>query len=272
MNPWVIGGLVGAAVLSATTGSRRAPRTVRGQPRRYVLPMAAALFLAWLILAVGVVPAALIAAFAGGTVGWATRRVQRQLRRTVKAELVRFGHVWAAQLRSGRVPADALAAAAGEMHHPALARLFVAISDAARHGDIDRVTELLVTPTAKIGGPPLADLARYAPCWRIGVESGAGLARLVERTANAIQVDVDLHQEVQTALAAPRATIRLLGALPIAGLLFGAVIGVASWRFLFGHPLGLACLSVAVALEVGGLLWCRRIVARIYSAATLQHH
>ena len=90
---------------------------------------------------------------------------------------------------------------------------------------------------------------------------GAGLAAACDRLAESLAADEALRREVAAALAAPRATARLLAGLPLVGLALGAGLGAHPLRFLLGSGLGRACLLAAAVLDVAGLAWTRRLAA-----------
>lgn len=92
---------------------------------------------------------------------------------------------------------------------------------------------------------------------------GGSGARAVDRLARSLRD----RRSVQRELAALAAQARLsAGVILLAPLAFGA-LGLAvdgrTARFLFATPLGLACLGGALVLDLGALLWMRRIVAGV---------
>jgi tight adherence protein B len=72
----------------------------------------------------------------------------------------------------------------------------------------------------------------------------------------------DAQREMQTALASPVATAKLVMALPLVGVLFAIVLGFDPLGTLFTNPLGLACLGGGVALLFAGHRWNRALIAR----------
>ncbi len=78
--------------------------------------------------------------------------------------------------------------------------------------------------------------------------------------AEALRVERALAEEIAAELAAPRTTIAVLAALPLAGLLLGAALGARPLEVLLHTPAGLASLAVGAALEWLGLVWTARIV------------
>ena len=150
-----------------------------------------------------------------------------------------------AELRAGRPAEAALAAAA------TVAQGLEPAVRAARSGaDVGAALR-----NVRSGGRALA-LA-----WSVGQESGIGLAALVERVADGIADDQELRREVQAQLAGPRATARMLAALPAIGILLGFGFG-DPLGFLLGSGFGLVCLAASAILAALGLYWVERLAAR----------
>ncbi|MDH6124569.1 type II secretion system F family protein [Kitasatospora sp. GP82] len=102
--------------------------------------------------------------------------------------------------------------------------------------------------------------AAVAACWEVTAESGTGLAAGLDQLADALRAERALTEEIAGELAGPRATIVVLAALPLIGLLLGAALGAEPVRILLHTPVGLTCLAVGALLEAAGLAWTARIV------------
>lgn len=100
-----------------------------------------------------------------------------------------------------------------------------------------------------------------AACWDVAEFSGAPLSRLLSRYAGALEAELDADAARQTALAGPRATVRLLAWLPLFGLGLGLLMGVDPLGILLGTPVGLAALGAGATLMVVGRIWSQRMVA-----------
>jgi tight adherence protein B len=89
--------------------------------------------------------------------------------------------------------------------------------------------------------------------------TGAPLADLVER----IESDARAVDRATTAAAAQaagaQATAWLLAALPLGGIALGYGIGVDPLHVLLRTPVGAACATAAVLLQLGGLAWADRL-------------
>lgn len=108
--------------------------------------------------------------------------------------------------------------------------------------------------------PAVAQLAEQVrAAVRLAEHTGAPLAELLER----IEADAragDRARSAATAQAAgSRATAWLLAALPAGGIALGYAIGADPLAVLLHTPAGAACAFGAVVLQLGGLVWTRRI-------------
>jgi len=100
-----------------------------------------------------------------------------------------------------------------------------------------------------------------AACFDIAEASGCPLADVLTRFAAQLEAEDDADAARQTALAGPKATVRLLTWLPLMGLGLGAALGVDPLATLLGTPLGLAALFGGVVLAVTGRAWSARLVS-----------
>ncbi|HEY3923013.1 MAG TPA: type II secretion system F family protein [Acidothermaceae bacterium] len=191
---------------------------------------------------------------------WAHRRGFRRARdllltRTAVVDLCR---AMAAELRSGRASAEAFAAAvqAGPTRLSAALQSAVAVGRRGDNGDLaDAVARVAESPGCE-------GLRAIVACWRVAAASGAALAPAIDRVADALQDEIDLGREVSSIMAGPRATVHVLAALPVIGLLLGTAIGARPIGFLFGSVPGVGCLVGAVVLDALGIAWSRRIARR----------
>ncbi|VXC03980.1 hypothetical protein ARTHRO9AX_210088 [Arthrobacter sp. 9AX] len=103
--------------------------------------------------------------------------------------------------------------------------------------------------------------SQLAACFDIAEASGCPLADVLTRFAAQLEVEDDADAARQTALAGPKATVRLLTWLPLMGLGLGMALGVDPLAILLGTPLGLAALVAGIALTVAGRVWSARLVA-----------
>ncbi len=110
------------------------------------------------------------------------------------------------------------------------------------------------------GGREQRVWGELAACFEIAEASGCPLADVLTRFAAQLEAEVDSEAARQTALAGPRATVRLLSWLPLMGLGLGMMLGVDPVRILLGNPFGMAALATGSALTVAGRIWSARLV------------
>lgn len=103
--------------------------------------------------------------------------------------------------------------------------------------------------------------AAIAAAWQIATDAGAPLAATLREFAAALRSLEQIERNVASALAAPRATARMVMVLPAVGILFGAVLGFNTVGVLVTTPAGLACLATGGTLMLVARGWNRRLVA-----------
>ncbi len=92
---------------------------------------------------------------------------------------------------------------------------------------------------------------------------GVPLADAWASAAQLLREREALRRKVATALAGPRATIRVLTLLPLAGPVVGLVFGVDPVRLYAGSSVALACAVGGLMLLAVGRWWCRMLVRRL---------
>lgn len=239
-------------------------RTRVGPARRTLDPRAGALLaggagLLWL----GPVPAALLAAGAVLALrSWSgRRRAAEQAVERVRA--VEACATLGGELRAGRTPAGALSAAAEVASGGSRTALAAAAAAAAAGADVPAA--LLQRGREPTAVPEV--LRGLAACWAVCGAAGSGLAAAVERLEEGLRATLAQRRAVESELAGPRATAAMLALLPLAGLALAAGLGADPLRVLLHTPVGLVCLTAGVGLDVLGLRWTARMVARATDAA-----
>ena len=235
---------------TASAGGGRWPRW---------LPPAAGAAAATGILGLALVlggPLAAVSSLAGllvvGTVarllGLRRRRLASARRRLAVAEAA---GALAANLRVGMVPVQALTAASASCPVLAEARETLAIGG--------NVVAVWRRQAEQDGGEGFGDLAR---AWQVASTSGASLTATLEQVAVGLAADTALRAVVGSELAAPRATGKLMAALPGLGIGLGYLIGGEPLRWLSAGPAGWACLVLGVLLACAGVLWIEGLARR----------
>lgn len=154
----------------------------------------------------------------------------------------------AALLRVGHVPAVALSLAAARskiLSLPAAAQMVGA----------------KVPPVLRRLGqrPGHAAIAELGVAWEVSEATGASLSAALDSVIGRLVSRKALLRVVASELAAPRATGRLLAALPLVGIGLGYGFGGDPLGFLGGSALGQISLATGVGLGCVGLLWIEHI-------------
>lgn len=171
-------------------------------------------------------------------------RVLPQLRPPVAPSPAPALAALATELAAGAAPASALIATAqARQHWPHALAAAQAGGDVADAFESDGAWDL-------------------AACWRIAGSHGAGLARAIDALARHERESAAVRARLAAELAGPRASARMLAALPLVGLAMGVLMGADPLGFLLGG-IGLLCLLVAALLTGVGLLWGARITRTV---------
>ena len=97
---------------------------------------------------------------------------------------------------------------------------------------------------------------------------GCEVSRCLQSVSDSYRRECKARDLRREAFAAPKATIRLLSALPLATVLLGELMGAKPVAFLLGSPTGMVCLIGGICWYGLGLLWIRHLFARF----TTGHH
>lgn len=258
MSGWLLAGRVpGRARLRAVLGGGGSTKPLA---RKGILSAGA---VAALVALVGLTTAVL-AGLAGAVVAVVVTRARaRRAQEATRAGVVELLRAVAGELRSGRAAGAAFAAAV-ESAEPGLRAAIAPLVDVAARGDAGELAAAM--RVAASSSRALAGLSRFAACWQVAARSGAALAPAVDRVADALHDEIAFASSLAASLAAPRATVRLLAALPVLGLALGGAIGARPVSFLLGTPAGLCCLAVAVGFDAAGVGWARRIARKAVPA------
>jgi tight adherence protein B len=190
-----------------------------------------------------------------GLRSWRHRGIagQRATERSGAAEALA---VLSTELRAGRTPAIALAAAADVAVGP-LARCLRAAAGSDAVG-ADPV-QCLLRDVEDSAVPEV--LRGLAACCQVCASTGSSLAAAVERLAESVRSGDVQRLAVETELAGPRATAGMLAVLPVAGIALAAGLGAHPLTVLLHTTAGMGCLAGGVALDALGLWWTGRIVS-----------
>ncbi|GIG63815.1 hypothetical protein [Phytomonospora endophytica] len=102
---------------------------------------------------------------------------------------------------------------------------------------------------------------RLRAAWQVADTTGAACADILDRLDADLRARLRRDARAAVHVSGSRATTVLLAALPAAGLLLGSALGGDVLGVLFHTPVGAVCASAAVALQLLGLTWSRRLTA-----------
>lgn len=141
--------------------------------------------------------------------------------------------------------------------------------------DVHAASELGVPVSATLGRiahstPDVSDheLARWArsvsvqlaACWEISERSGASLAKTLNGLAESVESQIDAQAARESALAGPRATVRVLAWLPVLALGLGMLMGTDPITTLVTTYWGRIALIAGAVLTVAGRWWTRQLM------------
>lgn len=198
--------------------------------------------------AAGATVALSLALIAGTVLGLVLRQRRQRLAWRRAEAIAESSQLLAGLLRVGHVPVSALALAGAETE------VFAEAVAAQRVGG-----SLTATWQRQSREPGGAGLAALAAAWQVCESSGASLTDTLDALADHLDSVRRVGRVVAAELSAPKATGRMLAALPFAGLALGFAIGGDPFGFLIGSPVGQGCLVAGVALACGGVWWIERI-------------
>lgn len=114
--------------------------------------------------------------------------------------------------------------------------------------------------TQTAGLPTGPAWAAVAAAWHVAGDAGAPLAPTLRDFATSLRATAAIERGIETTLSAPRATARMVMALPVVGVLFGTALGFDTIGILFTTIPGAICLGLAAVLLLVAAWWNRRLV------------
>jgi tight adherence protein B len=204
----------------------------------------------------GLVTSVALLMLAGAVIGLRSRRRSDQAAAARRARVIEACAVLSADLRAGRPPQDALAAAS-----EVCAELGPAAEIAKLGGNVGAAL------SESSAAPGAAGLAALGAAWQVVERSGVALSSVASRLAESLRADETARRQATAALAGARSTARLLASLPLLGTALGHLLGAEPVAFLTGTPPGWFCLLAGVALMIAGLAWVERLIAEPLTGA-----
>lgn len=102
-----------------------------------------------------------------------------------------------------------------------------------------------------------------AAAWQVSLVTGAPMAPILNRVAEALRHESQVRAVIEAELAAARASSRIMAILPFVALLMGTLMGAGPMVFLGTHWMGEVLLFSGVALGVAGMVWTERLARAV---------
>lgn len=115
---------------------------------------------------------------------------------------------------------------------------------------------------AVLSGQPHAAWRALGAVWLLAMRTGAPLSTALTPLSVAFRELGQAERDVQVALAGPTSASRIVLALPLLGIVLGAVLGFDTIAVFTGSVLGIALLVVGLGLVAAGWWWNRTLVRR----------
>lgn len=232
--------VIGASLLMGLAVWIAMPSATRKQEGRHLpawsgIPVG--FVVAWLLFgASGVVWAVMTVVVMTVVVGETVLVVVRRQRRRAQIlkggrDVARATRALAGRVSVGEIPSVALEHVADDVEVLAQARRAHAVGGS--------VSDALIATSRQ---PGMAGLVPLAHAWHLAATTGAPLAPAAKSVAEGTARRARLEATLDSELAAARASGRIMGLLPLVGLLMGHVVGAHPTVFLTTTWLGRACL------------------------------
>lgn len=184
---------------------------------------------------------------------WSTPRRRRDHERAL-ADTVTLLDLLRAALHAGVAPARAVALANAQL--PAESPVRRAVEQAGRGDGIPQWAWV-----ARATGVTGFEVVGQA--WALSEEGGVPLTTVLDTTTDLVRAEADRAARTSVALAGPRATVRLLTALPSGGVLIAASFGIDPVRLYTASPASGWCLGIGIVAAGLGWAWAARLVRQV---------
>lgn len=115
--------------------------------------------------------------------------------------------------------------------------------------------------SSSVGRPPSTGGSEVDGVLAVAARTGSPVVPALRALAGALRDRAAAERAVRTALAGPRASARVVLALPAFGVLLGSAWGVDTVGVLTRTPLGWSCVVVAALLVAVAVRWSRHLLA-----------
>jgi tight adherence protein B len=132
---------------------------------------------------------------------------------------------------------------------------------AERCGPASSPVAVLADLPPGVGARTAADLTVLARAWRVSEATGAAASHTTAAAAASVRARQEADRRVGAALAGPRASMRLLTLLPLAGPLVALLLGIDPGS-LYGSVAARWAAATGLVLTAAGWRWTTALVGR----------
>ncbi|KAA2262274.1 type II secretion system protein [Solihabitans fulvus] len=199
---------------------------------------------------------AIAATMLAGTV-WRRSRASRgaRTRLAATASITAALGGFVVELRAGAHPASAAAGAAEDAGALAAAALTAVAATATLGGDVALALQGVAADHPALAGA----LDQVGAAWRLADRHGVALAEVLDAVRRDLVQRVRFTRQVHARLAGPRASVAVLAALPVLGVLLGELSGARPLHLLCSTTIGQTLLVLGALLICAGLGWSARL-------------
>lgn len=170
-----------------------------------------------------------------------------------QAAISRFMLLCTAHLQSGLHLATALELSLQDMPTTFLPATRAALR---HHTSISAALDL------DIHNDKLENLELLAVGAKISEETGMSLVQMLKGVQANIERKSALTQILNQEIASTKATVVLLAALPIVGILLAMLLGADAAQWLISTKIGHVCAAVGIVCEFSGLMWIHWLIKK----------
>lgn len=172
--------------------------------------------------------------------------------------MAELAEVVAVALRAG-VPLDAAVVVGARSPGVATAAPWLPVRLEAARSRGDGAAAVVDAALADAGSRVRDDLRLLARAWRLSEETGAAAAHTTAAAAATLRARSAARDLRESTLAGPRASMRVLTALPLVGPAVGVALGLSPVS-LYATPAARLSVVVGALLTLAGWCWARRLV------------
>jgi tight adherence protein B len=200
-------------------------------------------------------------------VAWWSRRSRRAGVPDPRRELASVAMHLSRSTRAGLTPLEALQHA-GSVVGGVVGDEVAATCDRMRRGAsfdgaLAEWADRCARGPARSGAPRPEDVELLSVATRFALQQGSGLPEVFDGATAALVDRAEVADEVRALTSQARASIAVLCALPVVGVVMVGSLMPAAADALFGTPLGWASLAVATLADAAAVAVCSVLTARV---------